>query len=81
MWSRIGNNQHLLEQHIYVFLLEAITENENTDLEACVLFFLQGLRNCLPGQAEEDTVGSLSLCTNKSKEYNLNVETRLSIGR
>ena len=55
------------------FLLEAITENENTDLEACVLFFLQGLRNCLPGQAEEDTVGSLSLCTNKSKEYNLNV--------
>lgn len=58
--------------HLY-FLLETITEKENADLEACVLFFLQGLRNCLPGQAEEDTVGSLSLCTNKSKEYNLNV--------
>ena len=55
------------------FLLETNTGNENTDLEACVLFFLQGLRNCLPGQAEEDTVGSPSLYTNKSKEYNLNV--------
>ena len=57
----------------FMFSLGSNYRNENTDLEACVLFFLQGLRNCLPGQAEEDTVGSLSLCTNKSKEYNLNV--------